>query len=126
MASGTCRRGGTGATVDGVVPTVEGLQFAYALHPLPPGGFGFRRWRWELWHGARMLAAGWRVSRRDAERAIQKYAVAHAHALFGLRERAPARIADPVPMKAGATVRVERGPVACTLVPRALEAAAVV
>jgi hypothetical protein len=30
------------------VPTVEGLQFSYALFPLPPGRFPFRRWRWEL------------------------------------------------------------------------------
>lgn len=107
------------------MPTVEGLQFAYALHPLPPGGFGFRRWRWELWHGARLVAAGWRVSRRDAERALQKYALGFGHQLFGLRG-APASIPDPAEMRPGATVRVERGPVACTLVPRALEEAAAV
>lgn len=108
------------------MPTVEGLQFAYALHPLPPGGFGFRRWRWELWHGARMVAAGWRVSRRDAERALQKYALRAGHELFGLKG-APTHVAEPAEMRPGATVRVERGPVVLTLVPRALleQAAAV-
>ena len=30
------------------MPTVEGLEFRYALHVLPPGRFPFRRWRWEL------------------------------------------------------------------------------
>jgi hypothetical protein len=30
------------------VPTVQGLPFSYALHPLPPGRMPFRRWRWEL------------------------------------------------------------------------------
>ena len=47
------------------MPTVEGLQFAYALYALPPGRLPFGRWRWELWHGATMVAAGWRLSRRD-------------------------------------------------------------
>ena len=39
------------------MPTVEGLQFAYALYALPPGRLPFGRWRWELWHGASMVAA---------------------------------------------------------------------
>ena len=45
------------------MPTVEGLVFAYALYPLPPGRLPFRRWRWELWHGANLVAAGWRLAR---------------------------------------------------------------
>jgi hypothetical protein len=104
------------------VPTVEGLQFAYALHPLPPGGFGFRRWRWELWHGATLLAAGWRASRSDSERALRSYAAKAAHAVFGLRppERLLPDTADAIPL--GATVHVESGAVRCMLVPRHLEA----
>ena len=42
-------------TLSGPMPTVEGLQFAYALHPVPPGRLPFRRWRWELWHGSTMV-----------------------------------------------------------------------
>ena len=38
------------------MPTVEGLVFAYALYPLPPGRLPFRRWRWELWHGPTLVA----------------------------------------------------------------------
>jgi hypothetical protein len=103
------------------VPTVEGLQFAYALHPLPPGGFGFRRWRWELWHGGTLLAAGWRVSRADSERALRTYAAKAAHAVFGLR--APERpVVGEAGIPLGATVHVESGAVRCVLVPRHLEA----
>jgi hypothetical protein len=40
---------GLGAIVHwAAVPTVQGLLFSYALHPLPPGRMPFRRWRWEL------------------------------------------------------------------------------
>jgi len=52
------------------VPTVDGLSFSYVLHELPPGRLPFRRWRFELWHGARLEAAGWRMSERDAARAL--------------------------------------------------------
>src|SRR5256885_14294148 len=73
------------------MPTVEGLEFRYALHVLPPGRFPFRRWRWELWHGPQMLAAGWRGSERDAGRALCSHAANFAHRLLGLPapERAP-------------------------------------
>ena len=80
------------ASVNGAMPTFEGLEFRYALHPLPPGRLPFRRWRWELWHGPRMLAAGWRVTERDAGRAICKYAATYAHRLFGLPEPAGAGV----------------------------------
>jgi hypothetical protein len=53
------------------MPTVQGLEFAYTLHRLPPGRFPFHRWRFELWHGANLTAAGWRVSRPDAGRALR-------------------------------------------------------
>ena len=60
------------------MPTVEGLRFGYALYPLPPGRLPFRRWRWELWHGATLVAAGWRLSRPQAGRALR-----HGAAEFG-------------------------------------------
>ena len=103
------------------MPTVEGLQFAYALHMLAPGRIPFRRWRWELWHGPTLVASGWRLSRPDAGRALRVAAAEFAHRLFGL----------PVPprdgrlghedLRPGAVERVTIGPTACVLVPRALE-----
>ncbi len=103
------------------MPTVEGLQFAYALHELPPGRFPFRRWRWELWHGERLIAAGWRITRADAARALRIHAAEFGHRLFGLP--APARDAqsgrgDLLP---GRAERLSIGPVTAVLLPRALE-----
>jgi hypothetical protein len=103
------------------MPTVEGLEFAYALYPLPPGRLPFRRWRWELWHGANLLAAGWRLARPDAGRALRTHAADFGHRLFGLP--APARDAlsarrDLLP---GTSERLAIGAISCMLVPRALE-----
>ena len=105
------------------MPTVEGLQFGYALHELPPGRLPFRRWRWELWHGSTLVAAGWRVSRPQAGRALRAAAADFGHRMFGLP--APAREQRPAPrdLLPGSAERVAIGPVTCLLVPRALEAA---
>ena len=54
------------------VPTVHGLEFAYSLYPLPPGRLPFGRWKWELWHGPNLIAAGWRLARPDAGRALEE------------------------------------------------------
>jgi hypothetical protein len=103
------------------MPTVEGLQFSYALHDLPPGRLPFRRWRWELWHGATLVAAGWRISRPQAARALRDHAADFGHKLFGL----PAPVRDPGrsggDLRPGAAERLAIGPITCTLVPRALE-----
>ena len=74
------------------MPTISGLQFDYALYALPPGRLPFRRWRWELWHGANLVAAGWRLARPDAGRALRVHAAEFGHRLFGLPvpERHPA------------------------------------
>ena len=104
------------------MPTVEGLQFRYSLYLMPPGRFPFRRWKWELWHGATLLASGWRVSRRDAGRALRSYAARHAHRLFGLTapdEATLRRLTDD--LVPGATERLHVGAVTCVLLPRALE-----
>lgn len=97
------------------MPTVEGLRFAYALHELPAGRWGFRRWRWEVWHGPSLLAAGWRATRRQAERAVVGYASSHAHRLFGLR--APATLRDGA-FRPGCAVELKIGAVRLVLVPR--------
>ena len=105
-----------------MLPTVEGLELAYALHPLPPGRFGFRRLRYELWHGARLIAAGWRVQRADAAQALRLHGTDFAHHLFGLRP--PPRAAEPAQdMLPGVRTRVEAHGVSFVLVPRNLEPA---
>ena len=46
------------------------IELHYALHELPAGRHPFRRWRFELWHGPRLLATGWRTSEPHARRAL--------------------------------------------------------
>ena len=100
---------------------VEGLSFSYVLHEMPRGRFPFRRWRFELWHGARLEAAGWRTTERDAAGALRRHGSRVGHAMFGLR--APDGGAVPGgAFTPGAAVRVEHGAVAFALVPRHLDA----
>ena len=103
------------------VPTVHGLEFEYALHPLLPGRWGFTRWRWELWQGAHLIATGWHSSRAYAERCVRRHAARVGHRLMGLQAPDPDA---PVPggdLKPGATVQLVIGGVPCRLIPRALE-----
>ncbi len=102
------------------MPTVEGLRFSYALHPLPPGRLPLKRWRWELWHGSTMVAAGWRLSRPQAGRALRVHAAAFGHRLFGLPEPSGEVHAEG-DIRPGAAERLAIGPITCLLVPRALE-----
>jgi hypothetical protein len=97
------------------MPVVAGLSFSYALHELPPGRLPFRRWRWELWHGARLEAAGWRLSERDAARALRQHGSRVGHRLFGLRPPEDDDVGPP--FRPGAAVRVRHGAVAFALVP---------
>jgi len=108
------------------VPTVEGLQFGYALHELPPGRLPFRRWRWELWHGATLVAAGWRLSRPQAGRALRLSAAEFGHRLFGLLPPPRDVQAAAGDLRPGAAERLAIGPITCLLVPRALESRAAV
>jgi hypothetical protein len=114
-------RGAGALALFGHVPTVHGLEFAYSLYPLPPGRMPFRRWRWELWHGSQLIAAGWRLGRADAGRALRVHAAEHGHKLFGL----PAPPRDPRSgrgdLPPGTSERVAIGPITALLVPRALE-----
>ena len=100
-------------------PTLE-----YALQPLAPGRVGFRRWRWELWHGAALLATGWRTSPGHAERALVAAASRRVHALLGVRPLRPDRAEALDRFVPGATVRVDCGPTVCELAPRRESAAA--
>ncbi len=101
------------------MPRVDGLSFAYVLHELPPGRLPFRRWRFELWHGARLEAAGWRMSERDAARALRTHGSRVGHRMFGLGE--PTRDTPPPAFRPGAAIRVHDGAVTFSLVPRNLD-----
>jgi hypothetical protein len=100
---------------------VEHLAFKYVLHEMPLGRLPFRRWRFELWHGARLEAAGWRVSERDALRALRAHASRVGHEMFGLRppEDDPPG-AGPL-FRSGSAVRVHHGAIAFSLAPRQLD-----
>ena len=60
------------------------IELNYALQMLPAGRIPFRRWRWELWSGNLLLAAGWRVHPLHAQRAVRVRALRHAHRVHGL------------------------------------------
>ena len=107
------------------MPTVEGLQFGYALHEIPPGRLPFRRWRWELWHGATLVASGWRLARPDAGRALRVHASDFGHRLFGLPTPSREHPAAHGDLRPGSAERLAIGPITCMLVPRALELPAV-
>ena len=96
----------------------DGPVFDYALHPLPPGRVGFRRWRWELWEGTLLLASGWRVTPHDAERALRTAASRRAHERIGLRVLHPGHARAVDRFVPGLPVRLDCGAVACVLVPR--------
>jgi hypothetical protein len=98
--------------------SVDGPQFAYAFHQLPPSRAGLRRWRWELWHGAALVAAGWRLSQEHAERALCTAASRRGHAQLGLHPLRPERAAAAGTLGAGGAVRLDCGAFECLLVPR--------
>ena len=94
--------------------------FQYDLRLLPRGRFTFRRWRWELWHGAVLRAAGWRTSPAAAERALRNAAAYWAHETLGVRPAPPERARALDRFVLGATVRIDCGGVGCVLEPRGL------
>jgi hypothetical protein len=101
-----------------VTSRTDGPNFAYALHPLPPNRVGLRRWRWELWHGAAMVAAGWRLTQEHAERALCTAASRRGHAQLGLHPLRPERATIPGALAAGVAVRLDCGAFECGLHPR--------
>ena len=95
--------------------------FQYLIEPLPRGRVGFRRWRYELWRGATLLDSGWRLSPRDAERALCTAASRRTHERAGVRALRPDRAHALDRFIAGAVVRVHCGIATCVLAPRADE-----
>lgn len=93
-------------------------EFSYALHPMPAGRVAFRRWRWELWHGASLLATGWRTSPGQAEHALRSHAARVAHRLFGLHALRPENHELTAAFGPGQTARLRAGSISCVLIPR--------
>ncbi len=96
------------------------LELHYTLHELPTGRFPFRRWRFELWHGQRLLAAGWRTTEDHAERALRERAARVAHRRLGLHLLHADQTRTSSPLRRNAVAEVTCGAVTCLLVPRAL------
>jgi len=94
--------------------------FSYVVEPMPPSPLG-RRWRWRLYRGERLLAAGWHYGERQALRALRIATSRAAHELAGLIALRPERVATDGRFFAGATVELTIGPLRCVLTPRAVE-----
>lgn len=102
----------------------DDLELHYALHPMPVGRFGLRRWRYELWHGPRLLATGWRTTEAHAERALRERAARVAHRFRGVHLLRPEAAVASGSLARGVIAQVTCGAVTCRLVPRALLAEA--
>jgi hypothetical protein len=96
------------------------IELNYALDLLPAARFPFRRWRWELWNGGQLLAAGWRLHPLHAQRSLRVRALRYAHRVHGLH---------PLHLDGGATpetawprgpVTIDWGELRVVLTPRAL------
>lgn len=99
---------------------IEPVKLSYELQLLPPGRVAFRRWRWELWHGPRMLAAGWRLSLLHAQRALRVHSMRYAHRLHGLHPLRPTAAHAPETEWGSRAVAIDWGELRVVLTPRAL------
>ena len=97
--------------------------YTYTVEPMPPSRLG-RRWRWTLFRGDRLLAAGWRLSERAALHGIRTAVARAAHEAAGLRVVRPERVWPDPGFRPGMTARLQAGVVACVLAPRELAVAA--
>ena len=101
------------------MPTVEGLTFAYALYQLPPGRLPFRRWRWELWHGATWSRPAGGSARPDAGRALRVHAPSSATGCSGCPCPRATRAPGAATCAPAAPSGWRSAPISATLVPRA-------
>ena len=102
------------------------IELNYALDLLPAGRFPFCRWRWELWSGGQLLAAGWRLHPLHAQRSLRVRALRHAHRVYGLHPLHLDGDSAPETVWAGGPVTIDWGELRVVLTPRTLltEAAA--
>lgn len=103
---------------------IEPIELTYELQLLPRGRIAFRRWRYELWHGPRLLAAGWRLSTLHAQRALRAQALHYAHRVNGLHLLHPGMGHEDEGHWNGQAVALASGHVRVLLKPRALAEAA--
>jgi hypothetical protein len=99
---------------------IEPIELTYDLRLLPRGRINFRRWRFELWHGPRLLVGGWRLSALHAQRALREHALRYAHRVNGLHPLRPAAVPPDETNWGGRAVSVESGDLTVTLTPRAV------
>lgn len=99
------------------VPPADPPVFGYTLTPLPPSALG-RRWRWQLFHGERLLAGGWQLGERRALRSLRTAASRAVHELAGVHALHPERTHVEGAFVPGSRVRVGCGALACVLAPR--------
>jgi hypothetical protein len=97
---------------------IEPIELSYALFLLPAGGVAFRRWRWELWHGPKLLAAGWRLNPGHAQRALRVHALRYAHRLHGLHLLRPDAGPSSDAMWPRSAIALGTGDVRVVLTPR--------
>jgi hypothetical protein len=96
--------------------------FSYRIEPLPPSQLG-RRWRWVLYRGEWLVAAGWHYGQRQALGALRTATSRATHELAGLTALRPERATTDRRFIAGATVQLTCGELRCILVPLRDEAA---
>ena len=96
------------------------IELHYALDLLPAGRFPLRRWRWELWNGRQLLAAGWRLNPVHARRALRLRALRHAHRVHGLHPLHLEAAEDAETGWCGGSVTIDWGELRVVLTPRAL------
>jgi len=101
---------------------VDPPTFAYTIEPMPPSHVG-RRWRWQLYRGERLLAAGWHYSQRQALASLRTAASRATHELVGLTALRPDRATTEGRFVAGTTVLLRCGALDCVLAPRVEQAA---
>ena len=92
--------------------------FSYDVTQLPPGRVGFHRWRWELWHGAMLVGAGWVTAPGQVERALRRAASRRMHQLHGVTPLRPEAARFLGTLRPGAPARLQTGVGVCLLVPR--------
>jgi hypothetical protein len=98
----------------------EPIELNYVLDLLPAGRFPFRRWRWELWSGGLLLAAGWRLNPLHAQRALRMRALRHAHRVHGLHPLHLENGTGAEPKWAGGPVTIDWGELRVVLTRRAV------
>jgi hypothetical protein len=96
---------------------LDPIELNCEIHLMAPGRLGIRRWHWELWHGPRMLTAGWRTNVLHAQRALRRDSMRYAHARHGLHLLRPVTGTAPEREWNGRTVVFEWGEVQVRLTP---------